>query len=111
MQQLADLAAGAFGGEVCIYGQNCGLNCEHSSYDKNDLLDEACYVHDKCLRKASKRKSKKSQAKKKCACDDALIATANDIASMDEESDMVRTAATVRDGIIYLGKAIHGCYF
>lgn len=33
------------------------------------------------------------------------------IASLDEQSDMVLTAPTISDGIRILGKALHGCYW
>ena len=80
------------------------MNCEHGSYIEDDDLDYACFKHDRCLKKA---KSKKAR----CKCDDKLIRAADEIAQWDDDSEMVRTAPTIRDGIIALGKAKHGCYF
>ena len=105
-ESVADLVAGAFGSEYCLYGDNCGLNCEHNTYNEDDALDTACYVHDDCLRKAESTEDK-------CACDDRLIKTAGEIADWelegDDRTDMILTAATVRDGIKVLGKELHGC--
>lgn len=97
--------AGVFGGSVCLYGLNCGMNCVHDGFIEGDALDEACYDHDVCLRDAG------DDTEAKCKCDEKLISTSGEIASWDEDSDMVRTAATVRDGIKVFGKAMHGCYF
>lgn len=159
IEQVADAIAGLWGGEVCIYGSNCGMNCEHDSYDESDPLDEACYEHDRCLADAASDEDK-------CACDDTLISAADEvrwpraggackragpcmrrahvlcvrrmvlagagpppatphahalthrcptrrpqIAGWDDDSEMVRTAPTIRDGIAAFGKAMHGCYW
>ena len=104
LQQAADIVAGVFGGEVCVYGYNCGMNCKHDGYIKGDDLDYACYKHDRCLKKAKSKKAK-------CKCDDKLIRAANAIARRDDDSEMVRVAPTISDGIFTLGKAIHGCHF
>ena len=103
-QTAADLVAGAFGGEYCMYGYNCGMNCEHGKYRKGDDLDYACYRHDRCLKKAKTKKAV-------CKCDDKLIRRADEIAQWSGDSDMIRTAPTVRDGIAIFGRTIHGCLF
>ena len=33
----------------CTWGSNCGGSCTSDTYDPNDPLDTACYMHDKCL--------------------------------------------------------------
>ena len=101
VEVAADAVAGLWGGGVCLYGNNCGMNCEHSSYDEDDALDKACYEHDQCL---------KLGEEDVCDCDDKLIRDAAEIADWDDGSDMVRTAATVRDGMMDYGKAYHGCW-
>lgn len=70
LQVVGDYVAGFFGSEVCLYGNNCGMNCVHDTYDPEDPLDYACWVHDRCLA---------DDVEDDCACDDALIAAANEV--------------------------------
>lgn len=89
---------------TCLYGQNCGLKCSHDSYIQGDDLDYACYQHDRCHAAA--------QAKQQfCDCDDELIRATAEIADRAEDSEMVRTAAAVRDGTKAFVKLYDGCYF
>lgn len=93
--------------EVCLYGQNCGQKCSHDSYIEGDDLDYACYQHDKCHVVAEAEGSKQ----KLCECDEELIRVAAEIADRAEDSEMVRTASAVRDGMKAFGKLYDGCYF
>ena len=70
-QVIADvIAAKLWDGEVCLYGNNCGMHCTHDSYDESDPLDKACYDHDRCLEGASTQDAI-------CACDDTLVRDAD----------------------------------
>lgn len=72
VQQAVDYVAGFFDSEYCLYGDNCGMNCEHYTYDENDPLDTACYEHDNCLKSAESEEAT-------CECDDKLIRTADEV--------------------------------
>lgn len=97
--------------EVCLYGQNCGLKCAHDSYIEGDDLDYACFQHDRCHMAAKLELSSAAKKQKFCECDDELILAAAAIADRTEDSEMVRTASAVRDGMKAFGKLYDGCYF
>lgn len=104
---LADAAVG----DKCIHGNNCGWRCSRgmdNGAPSVDDLDAACYEHDVCL----------ADSDDQCACDYALIDTANQIASDKKcswweiwctDSAMVENAPLVAKFIETFALPYHGC--
>lgn len=107
----ATATADAIAGDMCVHGNNCGWKCSRGMDEGEpsiDDLDAACYEHDVCL----------ADDGDLCACDRALIETAEQIAAEDEcswwefwctNSDRVQNAPLVATFIRELALPYHGC--